>query len=81
MNLSNRLFINSYKKKIDNYFHDIILHIGDNFYQNHYLSKLMKMPPIDITFIMKSISHFDYVITKTDVPYMPSDFPSHYPMG
>lgn len=72
---------NAYKKKIDNYFHDIILHIGDNFYQNRFLSKLMHMPPIDLTSILKGISHFDYVITKTDVPYMPSDFPSHYPMG
>jgi hypothetical protein len=30
----------SYKNKIQDYFFDIIIHIGDNFYQNEYLMKL-----------------------------------------
>lgn len=76
-----QLMRNAYKKKIDNYFHDIIMHIGDNFYQNEFLYHLMSMPSIDVKTILSNIRQYNYVLTKTDVEYMPSDFPAHYPLG
>ena len=76
-----QLIRNAYKMKIDNYFHDIIMHIGDNFYQNEFLYHLMSMPSIDVKTILINICQYNYVLTKVDVEYMPSDFPAHYPLG
>lgn len=76
-----QLMRNAYKKKIENYFHDIIMHIGDNFYQNEFLYHLMSMSSIDMKTILSDIRQYNYVLTKTDVEYMPSDFPEHYPLG
>ena len=49
--LIKKLIRDAYKTKIENYFYDIIMHIGDNFYQNAYIYKLMTMPQIDFTSI------------------------------
>ena len=76
-----QLIRNAYKSKIDSYFHDIIIHIGDNFYQNQFIYNLMTMPHIDVKSILDNISQYNYVIIKTDVEYMPLDFPEHYPLG
>lgn len=76
-----RLIRNAYRNKIDNYFHDIILHIGDNFYQNRFIYNLMNMPHIDVKTILSNINNYNYVITKSETDYMPSDFPVHYPLG
>ncbi len=70
----------AYKGKVDNYFHDTILHIGDNFYQNEHIYKLFTTK-LDIKSVLNSIAEFNYVITKFDVPYMPSDFPNTFPIG
>ena len=67
--------------KVDNYFHDIIIHIGDNFYQNMHIYKLLTMPHIDLNQLFRLLSDKKYVITKVDVPYMPLDFPDKYPLG
>ncbi|MCD8290073.1 MAG: hypothetical protein LUC91_01055, partial [Prevotella sp.] len=58
-----------------------IIHIGDNFYQNNYIYKLLSVPSIDVTSILDNISSYKYVITKFNVDYMPLDFPQKYPLG
>jgi hypothetical protein len=35
-----RIIRNAYKSKVENYYFDIIIHIGDNYYQNNYIRKL-----------------------------------------
>lgn len=76
-----RIIRNCYKDKVLNYFHDIICHIGDNFYQNEFIDKLMLYQSLDVEEIIKAISSYEYVLAKTDVPYMLSDFPKNYPLG
>lgn len=76
-----RIIRNCYKDRLPNYFHDIICHIGDNFYQNEFIDKLFQYHELDIEAVLKNIKPFQYVLTKTDVPYMPSDFPKNYPLG
>ena len=76
-----KLIRRAYKDRIDNYFYDIIIHIGDNFYQNRHILRLLTMPQIDVKTILEHIKNNKYVITKIDVPYMPVDFPDHYPLG
>lgn len=70
-----------YKRRVENYYHDIVMHIGDNFFQNQFIYKLMNVPKIDLQQILVNLSEYEYVITKTDVDYMPQDFPVHYPLG
>jgi hypothetical protein len=70
-----------YKTRVNNYFHDIVLHIGDNFYQNRYIANLFQLPAIDVKGVLEHINEYDYVITKSQADYMPSDFPIHYPLG
>jgi len=76
-----RIIRNCYKDKLPNYFHDIICHIGDNFYQNEFIDKLLQYQSLNVTKIIDAISSYEYVLIKTDVPYMPSDFPKNYPLG
>lgn len=70
-----------YKERVDNYFHDIITHIGDNFYQNRHIYRLFTMPDIDVREMLNHIREYNYVITKSQADYMPKDFPVHYPLG
>lgn len=35
-----RIFTNAYKDKVSNYFNDIIIHIGDNYFHNNHVIKL-----------------------------------------
>lgn len=79
--LIKKLIRDCYKDKIEFYFHDIVMHIGDNFYQNRAIYKLLTMPPIDVKTILQHIHNRKYVLTKTETPYMPEDFPIHYPLG
>lgn len=76
-----KLIRDAYSKRIDNYFYDIIIHIGDNFRQNKYIYRLLMMPTIDVAQILNHISSFNYVLIKEDAFYMPEDFPNHYPLG
>ena len=79
--IAKQLIRNAYKGKIDNYFYDIILHVGDNFYQNKHVCRLLTIPQIDVKSILDHIHGYNYVIIKIDVPYMPEDFPKNYPLG
>jgi hypothetical protein len=36
---------------------------------------------LDIYNYLNEIHNYDYAITKTDVPYMPNNFPLEYPIG
>lgn len=70
----------AYKGEIENYFHDNIIHIGDNFYMNEYTYQLVATQ-LNIKPILNGISQFDYVISKFDVPFMPKNFPETFPFG
>lgn len=69
-----------YSKKIDNYFYDIIMHIGDNYEHSEHMMKIIRKD-IDIFSFLQSINSFRYALVKVDVPYMPSQFPYDYPLG
>lgn len=69
-----------YSKKIENYFYDIIMHIGDNYEHSAHMIKIMQKD-IDIIKFLKSIDPYKYALTKVDVPYMPKDFPRSYPLN
>lgn len=79
--LVKKIIRDAYKKRVDNYFHDIVMHIGDNFFQNRHIYRLLTMPTIDMTTIFDNISNYKYVLTKMNVDYMPSKFPQQYPLG
>ncbi|HOS69974.1 MAG TPA: methyltransferase domain-containing protein [Bacillota bacterium] len=69
-----------YSSRIDNYYHDVIIHIGDNYlHSKHVLQVLSK--DIDIKKFLCNIKGYNYVLTKTDVPYMPDNFPEDYPLS
>ena len=36
---------------------------------------------VDIYTYLNQIKMYDYAVTKTDVPYMPKNFPKEYPIG
>jgi hypothetical protein len=76
-----RIIRNAYKDKVENYFHDIVMHIGDNYAHNEHISKLFNLKPIHISKALDNISDCKYAITKYDVPYMPKDFPAQYPLN
>ncbi|MFI3331555.1 MAG: hypothetical protein R3Y38_07090 [Rikenellaceae bacterium] len=71
----------SYKKNIKDYFHDIIIHIGDNYRQNIFIDKLFHFNEFKIDSLVEDIANFNYVFLKFDAPYMPEDFPQHFPLG
>lgn len=76
-----RIIRNDYKNKIPNYFHDVIMHIGDNFYQNEYINRLFSIDKHFVKDVFESIKCYDYVVSKFDVPYHPTSFPDDYPLG
>ena len=69
-----------YQNRIDDYFFDIVMHIGDNIYQSDYMRRVLE-PDISIVEIVNLLNKYDYSLVKTDVPYMPHDFPTHFPVG
>ncbi len=69
-----------YKSKIDNYFFDIVLHIGDNIYQSEYMREVLDSK-IDFVEMVSILNQYNYAFVKIDVPYMPLDFPEHIPIG
>lgn len=76
-----RMIRNGFKDKVDDYFHDTIIHIGDNYRQNEFISHLFEFQRLRVDEVLSSLSAFRYVLTKTDVPYVSSDFPATYPIG
>ena len=79
--LIKKLIRDAYKDKVSYFFCDSILNIGDNFTQNRNIYRLLTMPPVDLATIFTHIMERKYVVAKYDVPYMPNDFPMHYPLG
>lgn len=69
-----------YKYKIQNYFHDISIHVGDNFKHTEHIEKLLNKD-IDVKKFLDSIKEYEYALCKTEVPYMPGNFPLDYPLG
>lgn len=69
-----------YSRKIDKYFYDIIMHIGDNFEHTEHMGKILRKN-IDIRQFLLSIKDYNYALTKIDVPYMPDNFPNDYPLS
>jgi|ETNmetMinimDraft_4_1059912.scaffolds.fasta_scaffold01777_12 hypothetical protein len=78
-----------YKSRIENYVHDIIIHIGDNEVQTKQLTELLnrhddyrlERDGLDLKFFLNVMSQYKYFITKIDVPYVPKDFPTNYAIG
>jgi len=71
---------NKYSGKIDNYFYDIIMHIGDNYAHTEHMLQVADKD-IKVQEFLKSINDLDYVLCKVDVPYMPDNFPHDYPLN
>lgn len=76
-----KMIRNNYKKKVPGYFHDIVMHIGDNFYQNAFIKKLFDYALVPVYETIRKLTNNHYAITKCEVPYVPSDFPHSYPIG
>lgn len=75
-----RKYRDKYSTRIVDYFHDVLLHIGDNYkHTKHVLQILNK--DINIKEFLCSISSYLYALTKVDVPYMPDNFPDDYPLS
>lgn len=69
-----------YSKRLDRYFHDILLHIGDNEVHSNYMRRLAS-PKLSIVEFLDNIRGEEYVVLKTDTPYLPTDFPRSIPFG
>ena len=69
---------NKYKDKIKNYFHDILIHVGDNEEQSLYMEKISEKD-LNIEEFITSIADYNYVILKNEVPYGMKNFPKEYP--
>lgn len=76
-----RMMRNGFKEKVDDYFYDTIIHIGDNYRQNEFISYLLEFQCLRVDKVLASLSAFQYVLSKTAVPYMPCDFPATFPIG
>ncbi len=42
---------------------------------------ILQCKDIDVYAVIKSVESYNYMIVKSDVPYMPKDFPKHYAIG
>ena len=69
-----------YRAEISDYYFDIILHIGDNMYQGEYMRNVLA-PQVDMPELVGIFNKYRYVLVKTDVPYMPPEFPERIPVG
>lgn len=69
-----------YKDKIPDYFYDIIIHTADNYEQTNYISKILNSD-ISLKEYFNEIIELKWMLVKTEVPYMPEDFPDHVPFG
>lgn len=69
-----------YKDRVDNYFFDNIIHISDNEYQTKLIGKKLSLI-INLSAYFNAIENMNYVLLKTDVPYMPVIFPKDFAVG
>lgn len=56
-----RIIRNCYKDKLPNYYHDIICHIGDNFYQNVFIDKLFQYYQNEISKNVVKTANIDFL--------------------
>lgn len=70
---------NRYKKRVDDYYFDNIIHICDNYYQSVLIKKILNLP-LNISECFEKIKKYRYVISKFEVPYMVYDFPYSFPV-
>lgn len=75
-----RIIRNAYKGKITNYFHDIIIHTGDNYGQSQVVLSLLE-DHFSLKDYFEIINSYPYVVIKLDSEYLPYDFPNRYPFG
>ncbi len=75
-----RIIRNAYKGKITDYFHDIIIHTGDNYGQSQVVLSLLE-DHFSLKDYFEFISAYPYVVIKLDSEYLPDDFPNRYPFG
>lgn len=68
----------NYKNKVDNYFHDIIFHTADNYFQSEYMDLLVKKI-FSLRQLFESIKDLEWMLIKTENNYFPKDFPDTYP--
>jgi hypothetical protein len=73
-----KTFRSRYQSEIKDYFFDIILHIGDNYFQSNYMRGMLDFSR-DISDCFLKLENHEYVICKYDTPYMPKDFPWNIP--
>ena len=74
------LIRNAYKARVPGYFHDIIVHTGDNYSQSRFISALLE-PGLSLREYFARISAFCYMVIKHDAPYVSPDFPDTFPFG
>ena len=70
----------AYKARIPDYFHDIIVHTGDNYTQSRYLAALLE-PGFSLRDYFAAIAGFGYMIIRHDAPYASPRFPAVFPFG
>lgn len=70
----------SYKDKIKDYVHDIIIHTSDNYEQTDYIRMLLFVD-LKLKDYFISISEFKWMLIKFDNNYMPIDFPEKFPFS
>ena len=75
-----KLYRDRFRGAINNYRHDIIMHVGDNISHNTHIHSLLNFK-LNISPFFDSVKHLEYVLLKTDTPYMPSDFPNNVPFS
>lgn len=68
----------SYKNKVENYFHDIIFHTSDNYFQSEYMEALTKKA-FPLREMFESIRDLEWMLIKSENDYYPKDFPDSYP--
>lgn len=69
-----------YKSKVENYFHDVIIHTADNYEQSEYIDDIFNAH-IPMKHYLKLIENIEYMMIKTETEYMPKDFPENIPFS
>lgn len=69
-----------YKERLSEYFYDILVHTSDNAWQADYINEVVNAK-ISVNEFLEMMNDYQYAITKTEVPYYPSDFPEDFPVG
>ncbi len=75
-----KIIRSKYKNQIENYYYDIIMHIGDNFYQSNYMHNVLE-PDINFNLILPILNKYNYALVKIDTPNMPIKFPLNIPVS